>query len=911
MVVVGVVLTLIGTLYLGLSSSLRVTNQLIAMMALTIGLGALWKALWPIYQANIVQKQERIHTWICRLIPYGIVAIGVFWAYWPAPFDLPINQDHGHHFLATKVFVDELLASGNLFGWTDTIAGGLPFGDVYATPAYFATSWLHLVTLTLVPLEFSYSFAIVVAWLLAGFVAVGLTREIVPHAVFSPALAGLAFVLDPGGDREGGWVYSGFHAVWPQFLATAVMALGVWFLIRFFRQPNGRRFALASLTFGSAIWLHPMVALNLAWLAPVTFGVALYHAWSGDGDVRRAIPWLVPLFGLAALIGLGFFIRMLSVDEEIASYSAHGDTLWLFGRNLLAGEPFQNQLVFLSIVALIGAVAAAARRDIAATLIVALTSLFVLLGSMELVLGTSAGSSDWLPLLMYRRFFVSAKPFWFVLIGVGFSTIWMGLRAVAAMSKSNAVSVFAVLMLTPISFALLTSLDALTPSPVGGVLGYNASGIGKDLDAMVDLLAKEQKELELERTVVVDWRERGDGAHYKLFVFAKSDSRYIATNRPPCQALDTIISQRSVAGMKWLGATHILSEHKKSFGDAKLVGSSGTFHLYRLVKEQPKPPLKLKGKGELEVVSWEPMRREIKLTEVDEKSVLIVGQPPFSKWSASIGGAELALDSTKHHGVKVVQIAGLKSGTLVLEYKDSFAENFLFTLAVLLCLLLVVVAWLGGPLPQKAAKLAVLNRPVPAGSDEVQKIILIAGTVATGLVFIIMVLGLPAAGTSALEAFWLTGEPEDAEVLQVLHEHEPESFKYRPNPYCVRAFSRNPRTGCTEESLFPRLDAGRVRDERIHACMRIGVPDKGEAKATFDLPEGTTHVKGHIETGRKGLKTTLVLGKKKHKLKTGGFRFEATDLAKAHLEVENKGSTSDVCLELVALRAKTQKPKSQ
>ena len=231
-------------------TSLLLGSVLLAMQTPSAFDGWLAVALVALAAPTLVQPLQRIteglkesllwKSWRER-VPFLLVTLAVFLAWWPISIgELPISQDHANHFLATQIFVDDLVRQGAFFGWSDRISTGLPFGDVYGTSVYLVTGLLNLLSFGLIPLEISYCFGLLLVWLIPAWAIVSWARKL-GCGPWGAALAGVAFVWDIGADREGGWVYSMFHGVWPQVLATGLWLWALLLLFRLTEKPTWRR----------------------------------------------------------------------------------------------------------------------------------------------------------------------------------------------------------------------------------------------------------------------------------------------------------------------------------------------------------------------------------------------------------------------------------------------------------------------------------------------------------------------------------------------------------------------------------------------------------------------------------------------------------------------------------------------
>ena len=55
----------------------------------------------------------------------------------------PVSRDHAIHYFQTSILVDELLPSGRLWGWTDRLNDGYPFGESYPVLGPAPGNYIH------------------------------------------------------------------------------------------------------------------------------------------------------------------------------------------------------------------------------------------------------------------------------------------------------------------------------------------------------------------------------------------------------------------------------------------------------------------------------------------------------------------------------------------------------------------------------------------------------------------------------------------------------------------------------------------------------------------------------------------------------------------------------------------------
>lgn len=827
-----------------------------------------------------------------RTAPWAVLGVLLFWALWPLPTgEMPVNQDHAHHLLATDILVDDFIRQFRLFGWTDRVSGGLPFGDVYPTLAYLVTGAANLLSFGLVPLEVSYAWGILGVWAL-GIAAVGLWgRRLAEESQLrfvaaAPVVAGAAYLFDVGGDREGGWVYHMFHAVWPQQSATAMLFLGLLGLFWLAERPTTRRLGLVATTIGVAVWFHPMVAVNLAILTPLA---VLVLALDPTDDSRGQVVWAMVTLFAGAIIAMFWFAHLLSAADVMRSNIAYWELLGEMGAMLWRGGLFEQGHAVVGILALVGIAVAVVRGGRQGLFAVLAFSLLLVFGGMNLLAELDVGLSEHNQLFMYRRVAVTAKPLYFAFAGLGGAAVVHAAFS-GAERRSRWISVAMLVAVSPLAWAMVASLPSLVRGPTARILTAENAGIDRDLDRLEALLRREEDK-GMRRAVY--WTQGGQQGDYALIALANAGWGYLPTRRPPAQVFSRINEGKDLGEMAFAGATLLIARTPQKRSGLELVEELDTLSVYRIDRPTPSTyPVKMDGPGEVEVVTWDTHRQVLKVSGTGPKSRLVVGRPLYDKWKVEQDGR--ALKPRRHRaapGYTYTAIGGFRDGDVVLEYRHTPSEVAAFWIG-----LLVLLGCLG---------LVVWNRPLPSWpvGETGQQRLAVAAVVTTGLVVAGAWVVLGRLGEEGLDHEWAR---KGERVVEALHHTAPE-FDYHPRPDCIRPYTRNPHERCVESELFPRPGlAQRRRTTTVPSCVRFGVPEEGRATLAWQLPPHTTRVAGRLHGNRVAnrLEITLRSGDSARELDPDGKAFGLKKLPdrRVVLEAHNPaGRTADLCLELVAL----------
>lgn len=869
-----------------------------AAAVLFLALPPCWKACATPLVLRIDRLAPDWRRLAATCLPYAAATVGTLVALGPVALgQMPVSQDHANHYFATHVLVHEMLPTGRFFGWTDSLGTGYPFGDTYHTAPYLVTGLVHLASFGLVPLQNSYAFGIALAWLVPVLAVTAWARRLA--GPWAAAFAGLAYGLDMGGDREGGWIYGMFHGVWPQQLGTGVWLFALLALWRLVEKPDTRRLSAAALLAGLCLWLHPLNAMTLLAAALLLVAISLPGALSSETpDARRGVLALIPALLAAGLIGVLWVVRMVLASDVVFANTAYWEPLGELVKRLLEGHLFENELALICGLALVGAFAAARAGGRLGAFTVTLTAALVLLGSMVFVLESDLGLlGGELGVMQYRRFSIAAKPLWFALAGAGLSAVGRGLAVDAARRAVSSVWIRLLLaaLLAPFAVDGLGALPRLIRSPVARPLTAERTRDDKNLKAIARTLAREAERCRGSFCRAVYWEKHGHGGLYPVISLADAGFAWEPTLTLPANNFKWINETADVKTMARLGVSVVVSKWDVADPGLEEIAKYGRHRILR-VKDWAWKPVEVLGGGAAEIVSWSPERRVIRLSGTSPGTTRVVlQQPPYGKWHARQGGATRGI-APRHEGrLLLSEVRGARDGELVLEYDDTPLENA----ATAVGGLLIAACLLG---------IALRPRPMPLPFGPRAETLVLGGLgIGLGAVALAAAVGLVAGGRAAAEREWAAGSSEGTRLLAVLHHAAPARFAVSPEHACVPAYVRNPEFGCAEADLAPRLVAAARRGDEIPSCLRVGVPANGRTELAFDLPGGTAEIAGRLhQLSDAPVSVTLSIDGREDSLggaSRGGARFRhaLSGPSERATFVLRAKETAYVCLEAAAL----------
>ncbi len=416
-------------------------------------------------------------------IAYGLVLIVGLALIWPAPLGvMPMSADHTVHLTRSWLY-GQVLASGELRGWSSTWFFGAPVGELYPPLGDLIVVALRWLSFGQASWATAYAWMVALVFVLQGWalvhagVTIGMTTARAPTPglptseprpespdTASPrntpgaaarilagssigALSGILALVDAGTYREGGWIYTVLYGVWPQTLATslAVLCLSEAVRGREAARTSGqgpglggqRHLVKAGLAGGLALLAHPMSLPSLAlagglglFLLPrVTMPAGLTApkapAWKRRvhelaAGIASASADLLMVAGLAFLVAAWWLLPMLAHRAWMASYGWLHAPLATMTEMAKDGQWTANMPSAVGYAAWLGLALVALRGS----------ALARLLGAWALVQWCFASSDTYAGLrldflsegfshVQYQRFLIAAKPGLFLLAATG------------------------------------------------------------------------------------------------------------------------------------------------------------------------------------------------------------------------------------------------------------------------------------------------------------------------------------------------------------------------------------------------------------------------------------------------------------------------------------------------------------
>jgi len=829
-----------------------------------------------------------------RLPPVLLVALVVVTLSPLLAGDPPASRDHAIHYFQLHLLVDELLPSGRLWGWSPSLNHGYPFGESYPVLGYLWMCAAHLLSFGAISLRTSYAWGLAALWMLSAAVAWWLaalvTRELCPLAPASepaepapedrpapagqgadprPAQvagwAGLAaaalWMLDTGTSRQGGWIYLMYHGVWPQLLAATLWAASIGLTWRALADPRPRRVALAVLALGGSLWAHPFGLLTAAASATAWAVLVLVGRQRWPGPWRT---WAV-VHGAGGLLGAAWLATFFGSAEAMARAPVPWGPLAAIGTSLLQGQLMAGQWVWAAPLGLVGAALVLRRGGVLGWAVLGLAVGQLVLASEEAitVLRLDLVASGFKN-LQFPRYAISFKPVWFALGGVGLGGVLARLlpRAPVRPESPRPIDVSAMawvrrgaaaLLLAPLVASLVPQAGRLLSRPVAGIDALHGRD-GDDEAALLAALLTEARALPPDRPLTVAVMRAGmGGGTYPVISVADAGGRLVLDEHVPTVNFKHRV-QRRPAAYEGLGVTHVIHDHPVSGRERELasllepVGHFGVFTLERFTPPhgQPRRVAELEGFGTVDVLVDEPERLELRVTDVEPGTTLVIGRAPHLRWELRVDGELLETRERRRGGISAMGVELPGPGHVELRYVRRPFERLAGWISALVLLSCLVALAFPGP-PLATAPPSPRCRRITAG---------------VAVVLVVLVTGwVVVRQRDKLAETWaeVAAERLDAVaarqplLVRDLVVDDALEFEATPASVCSGLLVKDGRVGCSEAEHRPRTSF-LYREPFLYRCLRVSIAPHGEATLRFPaLPDGDHVVAGslirHVRTG--------------------------------------------------------------
>ncbi|MBX7081557.1 MAG: hypothetical protein K1X88_20315 [Nannocystaceae bacterium] len=672
-----------------------------------------------------------------RRLPLALLLLVALALLWPLVIgEPPASRDHAIHYFATRLLLDDMLAHGRLSGWTDRFNHGFPYGEGYPVLGYLWVAAPHLLSFGAIGLRTSYAWGLLALWLLVLWgtwrVAAAIADDVLARlrpglasediARWSGCLAALAWLVDPGGSRLGGWNYLVFHGVWAQLLSTALWLAGLHACTRALQHPSPRRMAIAAAWLAGGLLAHPFGLLTTAISCTGLCVVALL-ADDRAGMPSGALRCIAIVHSLAVALAAGGLATFFAAAGELGRSPVAWSELGELGARLLTGELFAGQWAWTTAGFGAGLVLALWSGRARAWLVAAACIAMLVVASPD---GITVLRLDLLvpglENLQFPRFSLALKPLLFALSG---ATVAIATAAVLAQLQPREPAaptwprrVVIAALLGPVLATALARSDAFVHRPVGAIDTLAHSSEREGEAALREALIAEAAALADAGGPplrVAFLRSGMGGGMLPMFAIADAGGAAVLDGHVATINFEWQIDRRSVSVLRRLAVTHVIHDRPLGDGDSALasmltpVGDYGSYTLERFGGEPDTAPRFVRGSGTAEILEHDADHTRI---AVDTRGgTLALSHAPSHRWVAELDGTPIETTSAHVHGggMDLIAVELEHGGTLTLRYRRTTAERvapWLSLVALLLAaaMLLRDAPWQPQPWPRTPAR---------------------------------------------------------------------------------------------------------------------------------------------------------------------------------------------------------------
>ncbi|MBC8071462.1 MAG: hypothetical protein IAG13_24255, partial [Deltaproteobacteria bacterium] len=633
----------------------------------------------------------------------------------------PASRDHAIHYFQARILVDEMLPSGRLSGWTDRLNHGFPYGEGYPTLGYLWVSAVHLLGFGVVDLRASYAWGLLGVWALSLWgvwqLAALVTRDVLERwqgeaddperhriAAWAGCAAALAWLLDPGAARQGGWNYLMFHGVWPQLLSVALWVASLVAIAWCSRAPSLRRIAIAAVLVAGGLLAHPFGLLTTACSA---LSFAIVMAVADDARTRPGrFRVLVAIHALGVALAFGGLATFLAAAGEMGRSPVAWSELGELAAKLATGDLFTGTWVYAGAFAVIGlGLALWSGRTVAWVCASTAIGMLVLASQdaitvLRLDLLTAAFKN-----LQFPRFAIALKPFVFAFAGVGVTVVlraaWTS-WATRATSVRRVHRVFVAIVLAPVLGAMLGRLDLFARRPIGAIDTLADSGHADDELALREALQAEASTTAELRVAFL--RSGMGGGTYPLFSIADAGGAAVLDGHVPTVNFVYNVERRAPPVLRRLGVTHVIHDLPLPDEEGALasyltpLGVFGPYSLSRLDLPVESGPRFARGTGSFRELERGP--QSLVLEVETNGAELSLSRAPSERWQWTLDGEPLEpiIGSVPGGGIDLLGVELLHGGRLELGWAMGELERRGPWISAVAALLTMLALGFGRPL---------------------------------------------------------------------------------------------------------------------------------------------------------------------------------------------------------------------
>ena len=569
--------------------------------------------------------------------------------------DWPVGHDHPVHVVRIAQLERTIFDQGLPWSWSHRWFAGYPQNVTYPIGADLFVLAVRACSLGALSITQAYGFAFCLFYALYGYGAFYFVRQTFGSRAI--ALTAAVFLLtDAGNSDVGGWFWLVDAGVWTAALGFVPALIATARVAALLRDRNGRTAAAVGLCIGLALLCHPIHLIYFSLALPLV--CVCRYICGEETQWWRALSLLAGAAMCGALIASFWLVPYFSAGEYILEVGTPGPSLADIGNGIVAGDLFSRMLPLALGFGAVGSLlllrsgktlSLFSGMFVFVCLILSSSSLLQLFGS-EVVEQANKH-------MVFPRFFMLAKPFWYA------AAAWLLAKCFSLLverAQTNAGSPNASRRNTPVlARAALIAFVALVVGPI--LFHAGCAFVRNEILRVTEWNSR--REDRAARIAFAEWAEtefrRTPGFFRIAHGFGEDGHRlsdlglylpfpFYKASFTPTGHFKHNIDASSPEALRATNVRFVLSGVPLDRDDLELITIfPPKLNVYEFTEWNPDPFVVMEGDGEVELIEF--ADKEITLrAEPGAHGVLRLNVSHFPRWHATRDGAAVPISSVQH-----------------------------------------------------------------------------------------------------------------------------------------------------------------------------------------------------------------------------------------------------------------------
>jgi hypothetical protein len=563
--------------------------------------------------------------------------------------DWPVGHDHPVHVVRIAKLEQALRTKGTPWTWSHRWFAGYPLNVTYPVGADLFVLAVRAVSLGALSITQAYAVAFGLFYALYGYAAFYFVRRAFDSRLIA-LVAAILLLTDAGNSDVGGWFWLVETGVWTAALGFVPALIATAQTAALLERPSGRTAAAVAFCVGLALLCHPIHLIYFGLALPLICGCRFLCA--DETSWRRALLLLAAAGTCGLLIASFWLVPHFSAGEYILEVGTPGPSLADIGNGIVAGDLFSRMLPLALAFGVVGCLLLLRTRRPLMLFSGAFVFVCLLLSSSSLLqLFGSEIAEQANKRMVFPRFFMLAKPFWYAgaawLLVNCVRRFWkeeerQGARASPSGARRHiawaAMLAFACLVVAPI---LYNAARAFVRNEVRRPAPWHSQR--EDRAARVALVEWARTEFAQTRGFFRIAHGLGDDGHRLSDLALYLPYPFYKASFTPTGHFKHNIDGSSTAALRAANVRYVLSGKPLDREDLRMITLFAPgLNVYEFTDWNPEPFEVVEGAGEVELIQF--TDEEITLHALPgSRGTLRLNVSYFPKWRATRDGAPVPI----------------------------------------------------------------------------------------------------------------------------------------------------------------------------------------------------------------------------------------------------------------------------